>query len=421
MALNHPTTSTRISGPALVFSLLVLACQDGGPTAPQFAPEGPSNAFGRWEPGTHDTCSKQAHDAYSVVGPDGKLYPTWHPPVDPQTGCSFGHEHGRDPSGSALFNEVGPIPFGYANEQLDVYDPLTQRHEDHVGHKIEWENDIALRFPGPAAVVFDVQCDVLAKLHQGSHSQDAFTNNVHELVYHLRCDDGTDMSFTVLTAIGKPGEFVRSCDSDVHISVGPPTPLNSPSGGGKRLIPDRTCVEEFMLVPEGERSNYSRALRESWQISQHIRRADGKTLAFINPYFNVRRPSRFFDPAMPNGVGRPIDVCYETDGARKARAGDCEESTGAGHLTGLLFDDPRSLFDGVVRDMDINSNRIRNEDGPEFWYSDPFGNNAREEPFPGSIRQYIASIDNDRGGANPGGPSIGRNRHYGGASVHAPN
>src|SRR2546426_5048090 len=48
---------------------------------------------------------------------------------------SFGHDHGRDPRGSALYREVGPIPFGYANEQLDVYDPLTTRHEDHFGHK----------------------------------------------------------------------------------------------------------------------------------------------------------------------------------------------------------------------------------------------------------------------------------------------
>jgi hypothetical protein len=378
-------------------------------------------AYGRWEPGPYDTCTREIHDGYSVVGPDGKLYPTWHPPVDTQTGCTFGHEHGRDPSSSALFTKVGPIPFGYANEQLDVYDPLTARHEDHVGHKIEWENGIALRFPGPAAVVFDVQCDVLAKLHQGSHSKDAFTNNLHELAYHLRCDDGTAMDFTVLTAIGKPGQFVRSCDSGVHVTVGPATPLNSPSGGGKRLIPDRTCVEEHILVAEGERSNYGRGLRESWQLSQHIRRADGQSLAFINPYLNVRFPSRYFDPVAPSGVARPIDACYETVGGRRARGGECAESTGEGNLIGLQFDDPRSLFDGVVRDMDVNANRIRNADGPEIWYTDPFGNNAQPELFPGSIRQFIARIDNDRGGANPGGPSIGRERHYGGASVHAPN
>ena len=47
---------------------------------------GPAKAFGLWTPGPNDTCTKDQHDAYSVVGPDGKLYPTWHPPVDPKTG-----------------------------------------------------------------------------------------------------------------------------------------------------------------------------------------------------------------------------------------------------------------------------------------------------------------------------------------------
>lgn len=82
---------------------------------------------------------------------------------------------------------MGGIPFGYVNEQLDVWDPTSQRHEDHVGHKIEWENDVEFNFDGDAAnSLLSVRCDVLVKLHQGSHS-----------------------------------------------------------------IPDRQCIEEFLLVPEG--------------------------------------------------------------------------------------------------------------------------------------------------------------------------
>ena len=87
-----------------------------------------SHAYGQWTPSHWDTCSKEIHDRYSVVGPDGKLYPTWHPPIDPQTGCRFGHEHGRDPSGSNLYSTTGPIPFGVANEALDTWDPNGQRH-----------------------------------------------------------------------------------------------------------------------------------------------------------------------------------------------------------------------------------------------------------------------------------------------------
>jgi hypothetical protein len=55
------------------------------------------------------------------------------------------------------------------------------------------------------------------------------------------------------------------------------------------------------------------------------------------------------------------------------------------------------------------------------WYTDPFGKHGRTQPFPGSIRQFIARIDNTRGGLEASGPTLGRNRDYGGPRVHAPN
>jgi hypothetical protein len=147
-----------------------------------------------------------------------------------------------------------------------------------------------------------------------------------------------------------------------------------------------------------------------------LRRADGRTLAHFNPYYQVLFPSRFFDATQPNNVGRPLAVCSELtaagDSARGAR--ECEQSR-----TATSYDDARSAFNGVIRFVDVNSNDIRNADGPEFWYTDPLGRNGRTQPFPGSIRQYIARIDNSgRGGS---GPSIGHERDYGAGRAHAPN
>lgn len=407
---------------ALVGAALVAACEDESWfVAPPGPPVGNARAFGTWAPGPYDGCSAAVHDRHSVVGPDRKLYPTWHPPVDSATGCAFGHDHGRDPRGSALYREVGDIPFGYANEQLDIYDPANPRHEDHVGHKVEWENGVRLHFESPAAdQLFDIRCDVLTKLHQGTHSKDALTNNLHELVYHIRCSDGTELHLTFLAAIGDPGQFTRTCD-DATIAVGPATPANSPEGGGQRRIPDRWCVDQAILVAPGQTSNYS-VLHESWEVSSSIRREDGHTLAHINPYFQVRLPSRFHDPAMTSLVGRPIDVCYETttDG-RAARGGTCATSTANGTILALTYDDPRSLFNGARRLVDINSNFVSNARGPVIWHTDPFGRNARTAPFPGSIRQFIARIDNERGGLGTSGPTLGGNRNYGGPTVHAPN
>src|SRR5205807_1369689 len=146
LAAHAAAEAKRTGQPAAVVPLADLA-RDTRPAAPQGGPEPEAISrlallLGREIATERQRCQRaEVHNSYSVVGPDRKLYPTWHPPVDPVTGCSFGHDHGRDPRGSALYAEVGPIPFGYANEQLDVYDPANPRHEDHFGHKIEWEND----------------------------------------------------------------------------------------------------------------------------------------------------------------------------------------------------------------------------------------------------------------------------------------
>jgi hypothetical protein len=400
---------------------LLAACGENGYTGIGPVQEtGPAVQFGIWTPGANDTCTKEIHDRYSVVGQDGKRYNTWHPPVDPGTGCSFGHEHGRDPRGSHLYGKVGPIPFGMANEALETWDPQNVRHEDHFGHKIDWENDVEMvRKDGLTGAIFSVRCDVLAKLHQGTHSKDAFTNNLHEIVYHVSCTDGTELHVTMMSAIGTPGGFTRTCDG-TRVEVGAPVPANSPNGGGQRVIPDRTCVDQFMRVGAGQRADYDRALHESWQTSNSVRTANGHTIAHFNPYFQVFLPSRFYDPAATNITGRPIAECDALDPNRNHNNDLCDDATANGTVTGVAFDDPRSVFNGVRRFIDVNDNILDNADGQVEWWTDPFGGHASKEPFPGALRQWVATVKNDYG-FSVNGPAIGFDRDYGAPSVHAPN
>ena len=161
---------------------------DGLPAPLPPAPASVAFSTRNWQPTAQDTCPKALHDRYAVIGPDGKLYPTWHPPtvIDPATGrtCTFGHEHGRDPRGSKLFDWVAQhfaapgeeayagIPFGAATEALDDYanaHPGTaKRSEDHVGYKIDYANDVPLTTADGAT---GVTCDYLVRVHQGSHSR----------------------------------------------------------------------------------------------------------------------------------------------------------------------------------------------------------------------------------------------------------
>lgn len=400
----------RLSAVALAAVVLgILACGEDDSFRPEIGEAiGDAVSFGIWSPGPGDTCSAAVHDQYATVGPDGLRYPTWHPPVDPATGCTFGHEHGRDPSESDLYEVVGDIPFGYANQHLEEGGFGAPRNEDHVGHKVEWENDIEMN----VGAALSIRCDVLVKMHQGTHSPDAFTNNMHEVAYHIRCTDGSGFSATLLTPIGTAGELVVGCERERHIEAGVASPPISPDGGGQRAIPEIACVQSRVLSPGDGRPRFDAALNESWEISAGLRTERGRTLVSFNPYFQVRDPSRFFDPSLPSSLGRPIDLCYQPGVQGEDRCRDLP-------ATPVAWNDPRSPFKGVRRFVDVNGNRVSNPDGPNIWYTDALGRNGRTEPFPGAIRQWVAVRDNT--GIDLHGPAIGQNRSYDATGVHAPN
>lgn len=396
----------------LVAAAFAVACDSTDLASPRFeqvAEIGPSLAYSIWTPSLTDTCTREQHDAYSVVGPDGYRYPTWHPPVDPVSGCTFGHEHGRDPRESDIYDEVGDIPFGYANQHLVASGFGAHRQEDHVGHKVEWENDMTMEIGNTGTAVLTITCDVLTKLHQGTHSPDAFTNNLHELVYHIRCTDGTAFSATLLTPIGTPGELVASCETTRHVMVGTANPPNSPDGGGERRVPDHLCIESRVVSPEDGRPRFDAAMHENWEVSASLRRADGHTLVSFNPYYQVRDPSRYYAPGAANAMARPIDLCYTAAARGRDRCANLPDS--------VAWNDPRSPFKGVRRVVDVNGNRVSNADGPNVWYTDPLGRRGSPTPFPGSIRQWIAKRDSK--GIDLRGAVMGRS--YDAPGVRAPN
>lgn len=201
--------SRRNVGAAALVALLAVGPSDystpgsGLASAGARSVVGASRAYGSWSPSRLGECEKTIHDRYSVLGPDGRLYPTWHPGVDP-SGCHFGHEHGRDPRGSALAASVGGIPFGYASELLAGTNAGYPREEHHSGHRIEWENGVLVRARGTLPQAGrTVRCDFLLKIHQGDGSATASRNSLHELAYHVRCDDRTELHVTLMSAIGQ--------------------------------------------------------------------------------------------------------------------------------------------------------------------------------------------------------------------------
>jgi hypothetical protein len=381
---------------------------------------------------TGSECSKAIHARYWAYGPDGKVYPTWHPAKD-TSGCSFGHEHGDDPRTSDLFATVGWPAFGYVSEvQSTVAAASSQRHEDHVGHKvlavnnsnvIQGDNGTSL-FPPSGTTI--ATCDILLKFHQGTHSPDAFTNNIHELLFNQRCQATNggaviEARYSGLIAVGRPGGFSPSeCPGfgGAFINVGTPVPADSPSDTRSlgRLISETGCVEAIRQgkthteALNGQQVPFTVSdMDDFWFADVQV---SGSGLNFhLAPLFYVVNPSRYYDPSKSDKNGRIVDLCYQN-----LAGGDyCNQVKQLGGT--IAWNDPRSPFKGTLREYRPGTFSVQNS-GSTTVYTDVYGKNASTTPFAGSIQQYFSGTSSTslyvRGSTKDFAGSSSNN-------IHAPN
>src|SRR5581483_11444908 len=147
-------------------------------------------------------CPSWVHDQYVTTGPDGKLYPTWHPPIDPQYGCSFGHEHGDDPRTSNANNTMPA--FGYIGG-------LIGDNEPHTGFKVfvvnngDPTNPNGTRPQGDYRVVF----------HQGTSGVARYSTEFHSMDYDYIARDGSGREAHVMGMVdtGLTSQDGSTCDS----------------------------------------------------------------------------------------------------------------------------------------------------------------------------------------------------------------
>jgi hypothetical protein len=426
---------------------------------------GNSAAFGIWVPTARDTCTAAEHDAFYVVGPDGLRYPTWHPPVFTRANgstCTFGHEHGQNPrlandwlitqrhyahqlpDGSLDLAHAG-IPFAYANQQMDAWIAATgntamaMRHEDHVGHKVAIANNFQIGLDsgnGTGQFFYPgVTCNYIVSYHQGTHSKDAFENNLHQILYNSDCSDGHGLHIDQMGQFGKVGEFTRFCDqngvrSTAIVTTG--TDFASPSfpgstnNGGARTILDRACVEAVLLVPVGQ---WSGNPYEAWPVNFGITRANGTAVVDgLNLLFDTEDSIRYYWPGHASVAGGAVDnlghfqdLCTENFNGRTFRGGVCDAG-----LRTATWDDPRSAFRDLNRGVYFKPGVTHNAGGSTVWYTDPFGRNAQTTPFPGSLKQLVSS-DSVSYAAKAGtgvfetANVINMFHNDGGHTVHAPN
>ena len=427
-----------------------------------------SQSMGQWTPTAQDTCSQAFHDSFFVIGPDGKKYPTWHPPeaTDPATNqsCSFGHDHGVDPHLSAMWNDlqqqfgfdanrngtldpdelaVSGIPFGLVSEQLA--NSTTPRIEDHTAYKILFNNNVPRTLiSGGIAPTFDLSCDVFAAYSQPTSTPDAFASNMFSVIYAMNCNSGASLQqypvkviVSTMAVYGTPGTFTRA-NGTLQENTGSPVPATSPPGGTERgrIIPTSDEVFAGAFVASGQNSTFA-PLSERWETQLRLRRSDDSELATLNPAFVVKDTARYFDLATSQAANS-IDLCYSGLNAngvlvndplqastivRQVRASPaCLSIAPNGPATPtaqrVANTDPTSPFKACIRSGFFGADVVRNVQGPLTWYTDAFGANANPVAFANSIKQYIATTDT---GSVVLAPAEADQPQCQGLKVHVPN
>ncbi len=384
-----------------------------------------SQSMGRWIPSTDTTkhpneCSQAVHDKYYVVGPDGRKYPTWHPPRDPDTGCWFGHEHGDNPANSALWNDLkrhfawdangngviddseaaserSGIPFGYPAEYGGS--PATILHDSY---KIAFVDNVARpRLVNGNPQDAGLRCNQLVAIAQDTQTDRAFTEALHPLIYAIDCSGSGETA-------GYPGKMILSLMAD----FGSPAAVAPRSGevAAARQLPEAgSQVWPSAFVASGGSSDLPAALLERWDTLLSIRTAAGAELARANPGFEVRTPARFRNGAVSVAS---IDLCYSgldgngflvTDPSQassivrqvRGSATDCAKLARTGPATPLaqrVARDARDAqFKGCSRSVAWRNQLIANGTGPSLWFTTPAGADARSQSFSGSLRQFIGT------------------------------
>lgn len=341
-----------------------------------------AHSFGAWSPGRSWECPQWMHDSYWVAGADGKVYPTWHPPVDfdPDSGryCSYGHEHGDDPRGSEAFAIGGLPPFGYVAEQHAPGNPAQQRREDHVGHKVLVANNWQMYRASDGR---GERCDVVVKLHMGTHSPDALVNTAHEVFVSGQCEGQQPFDVRHFALFGAAGSFKEAeapgCGQQIVPALAP-QPGNQPMGGIHRAIPTRDC---FLRGAAGDQAQHVGARTVEFWLSSLL----GGDL-----YAAVHNPARLYDPGTPARISRTVELCYLANHPLAATLA-CQ-ATVAASPSPVAWDDPRSFFRGS-RHFGHHFSALRFADSANgVLYTNVYGQNARAAPDPAqgiTVRQRV--------------------------------
>jgi hypothetical protein len=334
----------------------VLVAEAGGKAS--VYPGLPSNAATETEkPAPNKACPQWLNKLYTVQGPDGEAYDSWHPQIDPVYWCYFGVEHGSDP---ALVNLPG-WALGY----------VARKNNDQA-ELLEGFKGIAIR-------------DDTTKLgwYINIHSE---TGDLHRVCTqkHTVVVIVTDLNMpassypdNIVARLGYKGDFGAS-QSTRDVAGTHPVITGFTTG---------VCPDDQKKIADSLTSNP----KDGPVFFKNIRvlaNGDGKTnenngyenwQGGLNPYLGMSVAGWFGGSTQPR---------FKIDIRNPSTA--CKDLTCSQTITNDSHGDERTFF---VPEMKISYNipsvKLLDPDGDGTFYTDVYGTKASISSDPKAIKQYI--------------------------------
>jgi hypothetical protein len=317
---------------------VLFAEDDGQPSSAPPLPDGIDEAD---RPVPNAACPEWVDNLYLATGPDGLMYESWHPQIDPVYWCYFEHEHGSDPAlvdYTPAFRYVADKNFGQ-NEQHEGFKGYAiQSIETETGQSYHW----------------------YVNIHSTTSAISRACARQHTVVIAV-IDANTGELVAELGYKGDYGE-VRSNQGD-HTLIQPTFSGSCPDQQGISSELDGSGDDFEKRVRVANVGGMSNSGYESWRGGLH------STLGF----------SYSGSSGLHLDIRNPMTSCDTLACSGSISTGD--------NATRRTIRFSRVTLDGdadTVRLLDL-ADGVR--DG--VFYTDPYGFEPRDASDPNAIRQYI--------------------------------
>jgi hypothetical protein len=314
-------------------------------SAPTLATNAPA---GSTLPVANETCPAWLDSLYSTPGPDGVMYKSWHPQIDPAYWCYFRHEHGSDPALVGLPGWALEYVAAKNNNQMEIHEGFKGIAIRDTEHGYGW--------------YFNV--------HSETHDLHRVCTQKHTVVIIV-----TDLKKTypdnIVAQLGYKGDFGAS---QINQDIAGKHPLIQGTG---------TCAKQSDIeaAVQGE---YFKRIRVKNAGDGQDRNGDyEKWQGGLNPTLGMD-VADWFDGGSEKGHEFPK---FEIDIRNPSTT--CSDLTCSQTVTNDSHGDERTLF---VPNMTLKYNgtvKLLDPDGDGTFYTDVYGKVARQATDSDAIKQYM--------------------------------